>query len=330
MAQPLTTLEIFDKYAYTTITEMLRQKIDLWNSATRGAFMLQAGANQGDYSFAARYKDLGDLVVRRDPKSEDTVSALNLEHLKDVSVKVGGMAKPVRIDPGDWQWIQRSPEEAAVVIGQQLAPKMLSDMLNTGISSLYAAMSNDTDTIAYDGSAAGLSLSSLIAGKRLFGDQADDIKVWVTHSQPAFDFLLANATNTANLFEFGNFAVMNDGMGTIIIKTDSDSLVTEDGVESDVDEYHVLGLTPGALMVEQNNDFLSNVETKNGYQNIQRTLQHQWSYNLGIKSYAWDVSSGGPAPTNATLASSANWNRLATSYKDLPGVIVNCRLAADV
>lgn len=330
MAQPLTTLEIFDKYAYTTITEMLRQKIDLWNSATMGAFMLQAGANQGDYGFAARYKDLAGLVVRRDPKSEAALEELNLEHLKDVSVKVGAGTKPVRIDPGDWQWIQRSPEEAGVVIGQQLSKKMLADMLNTGIGSLYAAMSNDVDLIGYDGSAAGLSVDALISGKRLFGDAADDIKVWVTHSQPAFDYWASNATNTSNLFEFGNFSVLNDGMGTIIIKTDSDSLVTEDGVTTNIDEYHILGLTSGALMVEQNNDFLSNEETKNGYANIRRTLQHQWSYNVGIKNYAWNTSSGGASPTDAALMTTANWTRLATDIKDLPGVIVNCRLAADV
>ena len=330
MTQPLTYLEIFNRYAYTTITELLRQKIDIWNGASQNAIVLQAGQNEGDYSFAARYKKLSGLVVRRDPKAEDALTALNLEHLKDVSVKVGAGTLPVRIDPGDWAWIQRSPEEAAVVIGQQLAGDMMADMLNTGIAALYSAMMNDSTDIEYDGSAAALSLGALVGGARLFGDQADQIKVWVTHSQPLFDLLASNLTNSSNLFQFGNVNILQDGFGRLFIQTDSPALVTEDGVESDVDEYHVLGLTPGALMIEQNNDFDTNVETKNGYANIQRTIQHQWSYNVGCKNYAWNVSSGGPAPTNATLQTSANWTSLASDVKDLPGVIVNCRLAADV
>ena len=73
-------------------------------------------------------------------------------------------------------------------------------------------------------------------------------------------------------------------------------------------------------MVEQNNDFTANVDTLNGDENIIRTYQSEWSYNVGVQGFAWDKSNGGPSPTDAAIGSASNWDRYSTSHKDLAGV----------
>jgi len=86
--------------------------------------------------------------------------------------------------------------------------------------------------------------------------------------------------------------------------------------------YNTLGLVPGGIVVDQNNDFTDNLQTSNGDENIQRTYQAEWSYNLGIKGFTWDKTNGGHAPNDAALATSTNWDKIATSTKDLAGVLV--------
>jgi hypothetical protein len=65
------------------------------------------------------------------------------------------------------------------------------------------------------------------------------------------------------------------------------------------------------------------VEITNGNENISRTWQAQWSFNLGLKGFAWDKTNGGKSPTTAALTTGTNWDKFATSNKDLPGVLVN-------
>ena len=87
-------------------------------------------------------------------------------------------------------------------------------------------------------------------------------------------------------------------------------------------KYVALGLVAGAAIVERNDDFMQNIETSNGGENIRRNYQAEWSYNLGLKGFTWDKANGGKAPNNAALALGTNWDKNVTSNKDLPGVVV--------
>ena len=86
-------------------------------------------------------------------------------------------------------------------------------------------------------------------------------------------------------------------------------------------------MTPGALVIGVNNDFDANEETKNGDENLVRTYQAEWSYNIGVKGFAWDKATGGKSPNDAALFTSANWNRIMTDKKDLAGVLLRARAA---
>lgn len=317
----LDDFEVYNDFTYTTATEVLRQQIDLFNAATGGAILLEAANNAGDYTDESMYAKIDGLVRRRNAYANTAVSEKEMEMLLDTSVKVAAGTPPVRIDPHWWDWINRSQEEAGIIYGRQLAVDMFADMLNTAIMAIVAAMLNDTE-IQHDGSSATADYNDLLTGTSKFGDRSNDIRIWIAHSKVMFDIWGDNLANASQLFVFGNVAVRTDPFGRPIVLTDSPSLVN---TTPDPDNYYTLGLTPGAVRVEQNDDFLQNIETSNGFENIRRTIQSQWTYNLSVKGYAWDKTSGGHSPNDAAIASSASWDRFVTSHKDLPGTLVITR-----
>lgn len=317
----LSDLAVFSEYAYSTMTEMQDQQIGLFNAATRGGLVLQSGSHQGDYSDEAMWAKISGLVRRRNAYGSGAVAEKVLEHLTETSVKVAAGTPPVRIDPGMMKWIQRSPEEAGVVVGKQMAEDSIADMLNTAVL-VYAAAIGQVSNVVYDHSATGtMSLIALNKGAAKFGDRAGAIVAWVMHSKSAFDIYGEALTNATRLFVFGNVRVIEDGFGRPLVVTDSPNLITA----GTPDTYAALGLTPGAVLVSQNGDFTDNVETKNGDENIIRTYQAEWSYNVGIQGFAWDKTNGGKSPTNAALGTATNWDRYATSDKDLAGVLVKAQ-----
>jgi hypothetical protein len=315
----LSDLAVFSEYVYSSLSEVVSQQVQLFNAASGGAIVLRQAANQGDYSDIALWAKVSGLVRRRDAYGSGSQAAKELEHLIDTMVKVAAGTPPVNIPPSMFTWIQRNQEEGGAVIGQQLAGDMIADMLNTAIMAYVAALTGETDVI-YDYSATGTAkLVALNSGAAKFGDRANDLRCWVMHSKSMFDMFGAALANTEALFNFGTVNVRQDGFGRPFVVTDSSALVN---TAPTPDVYRSLGLVTGGIIVEQNNDFDDNIETANGDENIQRTYQAEWTYNLGIKGYSWDKTSGGKSPNDAALATANNWDRYATSHKDTAGIMV--------
>jgi len=322
----LSDLAVYSEYAYDSFTEVLRQQINLFNSATSGAITLQGAAHQGDYSDTAFFaKVSGGLVRRRNAYGSGAVSEKVMKHLIDTSVKVAAGTPPIRLDPGQFRWIQQNPEVAGAAMGQQLAVDTMADMLNVGLGSVYSALAQ-VPGVVFDATSltapANLpSWDNLNNGQAKFGDASSQIAVWLMHSTPMHKLYAKNLANSERLFTYGNINVIRDPFGKLLVMTDSQNLVSV-GAGATPSVYHTLGLVPGAVMIGQNNDFDAAEETKTGDENITRTYQAEWSYNVGIKGFAWDKANGGASPTDAALFTSTNWDRYATSDKDVAGVIV--------
>lgn len=320
----LSDLAVYSEYAYSAMTEVLRQKIDLFNAATGGVLILRGAAHQGDFSDEAFFaKVTGGLVRRRNAYGSGSVSEKVLKHIVDTSVKVAAGTPPVRLDPGQFRWIQQNPQVAGAAMGQQLAVDTLADMLNTALGSAYAAMSQ-VSAIVYDATANSNAADKLPTwnnlnnGQAKFGDASSQIAAWIMHSTPMHKLWGNNLTNAERLFSFANVNVMRDPFGKLLVMTDSPQLYAA----GSPNKYHIMGLVPGAVYIGQNNDFDAMEEGKTGDENLIRVYQAEWSYNAGIKGFAWDKANGGKSPTDAALFTSTNWDRYATSEKDLAGVIV--------
>jgi hypothetical protein len=323
----LSDLAVYSEYAYSTMTELVAQEVEKFNAASQGTIILSAAANQGDFSDIAKWKKISGLVRRRNAYGSGAVSAKEMLNIVDTMVKVAAGTPPVNINPSQFLWIQKNPEEAGVVLGEQLAGDLLADMLNTAILAGYAAMVQ-TSAILYNATSDTpdtLTASAMVKAAAKLGDRSQDIAAWVTHSLPYHNFVSNNLAMTNNaLFTYGTVAVRTDVQGRPIIISDSTALID---TTPNPDTYHVLGLVPGAIIVEQNNDYIANESTVNGDENIKRTWQAEWSYNVGIKGYAWDKTNGGKSPTDAALGTSTNWDKYATSDKDGPGVILKVDFA---
>ena len=323
MPQSISDLKVFNEYTYSSMTETLRQQIELFNEATRGCITLRSAAHQGDYSELAFFKKISGLVRRRNAYadgSESDIASKKLEHLLDVSVKVAAGTPPVAIPPSQYKWIQMNPEVAGAAMGQQLAIDAMADMLNSALLAggvalgAQAAVVNDvsgasTTTATFEG---------LRAAAAKFGDRQSDVTCWVLHSHVMNSLWSEALANSQRLFTYGTISVLSDPFGRVFVMTDSPSLYYTDG---DV-HYRTLGLVPGALYVGQNNDYTDNWETSNGKENIQRTYQAEWTYNLGVKGFTWDKANGGASPTDVELGTATNWDKLVTDNKDLAGVLL--------
>lgn len=318
MAGPLSELQVFSEYAYSTFSESLSYQVNLFNQATRGGIILRGAAHQGDFSDTAIWAKIQGLVRRRDAYGEGAVAEKVLQQLLDTSVKVAAGTPPVRIDPGMLRWIQKSPEEAGAVVGSQLAVDTLADMLGVGLRAFIAAVGAVAD-VTHDATAGTASLMALLEGSGKFGDRSDDILCWVMHSKSLLDIHKGSLTNKETLFQFGNVKVMSDGFGRPFVVTDAPALID---TTPDPDQYRVCGLAGAAILIDQNNDYDDNIQKINGDENIKRTFQAEWSYNVGLKGFRWDKATGGKSPDDTELATAGNWDKYVTSFKDLAGVLV--------
>lgn len=314
----LSDLAVYSEYTYTAFTETLAQQVDLFNAASGGCIILRSAANTGDYSDKAFWAKIQGLVRRRNAYGSGAVAEKNLEHLIDTMVKVAAGTPPVRIDPGMLNWIQQNEEVAGAVYGQQLAKDTLADMLNTALLIYVAALTGEAD-VYEDVSATNTDFQTLLKASSKFGDASANIAGWAMHSKSMFDIFGTALTNTNQLFMFGSVNVKQDGFGRPFIVTDSPSLIN---IVPDPDKHYIAGMVQGAVAVEMNGDFIQNVETKNGDENIVRTIQSEWSYNVGVKGYSWDKATGGKSPNDAALGTANNWDRNVSSVKDTAGVLL--------
>ena len=330
MTAPFNNLQVFTPYVYRSYTEVLRQQLDLFNEATNDCITLVNQDNAGDYREEASWKRLTSIVRRRNAYDNSDVAEVNMEHILDRSVKVAAGIKPVRLLPHEMQWIGQDPKGRAAALAQQVAIATMSDFLNTGIQAGIAAM-GQIDALKVTDAAAATdtwNASNFNDAARLFGDRSTEISCWVMHSKVAHDFWGHNIDNANRLFSYGTINVRTDPFDRPIIITDSDALVQTVAANGGVPQhkrYTTLGLTPQSIVIQRNSDFLDNLQTINGKENITTTYQAQWSFNMGIKGFAWDKTNGGHSPTTAALGTATNWDRYLTDNKDMPGVLAITR-----
>ena len=323
----LSDLAVYSEYAYSAKTEVLRQQIDLFNAASGGCIALSTAQNSGDFSETAFWQKISGLVKRRNAYGSGAISTKVMKHIKDRSVKVAAGTAQIQLDPGQFKWIQRSPKEAGAALGIQLAKDTMADMLNIALGCTVSAIGQIgalTKDVTSSSAAADklLTFGNLNRAQSLFGDRSNEIGAWVTHSKPLFDLYGANLANSERLFTYESVNVIRDPFGKLIVVTDSDKLYTTVTGTPDVTTYHVLGLTPAVIVLEENNDFDAVFEDKTGDENLQRFYQAEWSYQLGIKGFAWDIGNGGKSPNDTALLLSTNWDKYATDNKDMAGVLL--------
>ena len=313
----LTNMKVFNQYLMDATAETLGQQIQKFNQASNGAIVLTSMAFEGDFFQRSFYAALHTAQRRVDRyAAQSTAAATALSQLQENSVKVAGGFGPIVFEPGQMTWIQKNEAEAIAVISAQLAEAIVADQLNSGIAAAVAAISNVAGATNDVSATAGISYAALNTAHALFGDSSMALVAQVMNGATYHKLIGANLTNTPQLFQAQNVLVV-DILGKAVVVTDAPALY-EAGTPN---KQKVLSLASGGITVMDGSDVITNIDTRNGQTRIETTMQADYTFGLGLKGYAWDTASGGKSPTDAELATGANWDKVVGDIKHTAGVI---------
>ena len=313
----LTNMKVFNQYLMDATAETLGQQIQKFNQASSGAIVLTSMAFEGDFFQRSFYAALHTAQRRVDRyAAQSSAAATALSQLQENSVKVAGGFGPIVFEPGQMTWIQKNEAEAIAVISGQLAEAIVADQLNSGIAAGVAAISNVAGATNDVSATAGISYAALNTAHALFGDSSMALVAQVMNGATYHKLIGANLANTPHLFQAQNVLVV-DILGKAVVVTDAPALY-EAGTPN---KQKVLSLASGGITVMDGSDVITNIDTRNGQTRIETTMQADYTFGLGLKGYAWDTASGGKSPTDAELATGANWDKVVGDIKHTAGVI---------
>lgn len=313
----LSNMQVFNDYIMPATIELVGQKIDLFNTASAGTIMLSTEGMTGDFMRESFFQTLASAQRRVDRYGTNSAAtATNLAELQASKVKVAGGFGPVVYEPGQMTWLQRPTQQGVQKAAEAFADVLLQDQLNTAIACLVAAIENQAAATNDVSASAGVTYTALNGAHAKFGDSSSSIRANVMTGATYHKLIGDNLDNQDQLFEAGNVTVTNI-LGKAHIVTDAPALY-ESGTPN---LAKVLGLVPGAAMIENASDIITNVETTNGKERIETSFQVDYTFSVGLKGYSWDESNGGKSPTDAELATGTNWDKVATDIKHTAGVI---------
>lgn len=315
--------KIYDEQFQSGMWERLTQILSVFNAASNGTIVMLSEAQKGEYEKRAFFKGISGLVARRDPTATTSVTAKKLEQGEVVAVKVDRRIGPVQYTLDSIRKAGMSDEEVSFILGEMTAEYKMQDMLNTAVLAAEAALGGESGII-YDATGETtktMTPSHLLNGLAKFGDQAERIRSWASHSKPYWD--LAQNQAEGNVTNIADRTIYNATVGTInrpVVISDIPALKTANS--SAADTYHTMGLVADALIAKETEQGPMVTELKTGSENLYYEFQGEYSFNLEIKGFAWNTSVGGASPIDSALGSAANWTKIAANDKDLAGVMV--------
>lgn len=319
----LSQMEVFNKYFMPATIETLAQLVDKFNAASNGTIILTTEGFEGDFMMTSFFKNLASARRRVDRYgANNAVSPVDLSQDKFVEVKIAGGFGPVRFEPSQMTWLQKPTAEGVEVASRSFAELLLQDQLNTAIAGLVAAISNQGTATTVDVSATKkVDYLTINESHALFGDHSSQIAAQVMDGIQYHNFIALNLANSNTLFQAGNVRVV-DILGRQSIVTDAPALFTAATTEPVAPaKRRVLSLTSGAAIVRDPRNLVTNIETSNGKERIETTLQIDYDFSLGIKGYAWDTANGGKSPTDAEIGTGSNWDLKVADTKHSAGTM---------
>lgn len=313
----LSNMKVFNEYLKQTTIETLQQDVEKFNAASAGSIRLTTQGIDGDFLQESFWAGLHSAQRRVDRYAANGAqSSTPLAQKQYDAVKIAGGFGPIIWEPAQLSWVQKNPEEALEVISRNLSESIMSDQLNTAIAALVAAIGNQPTAVNDVSATAGITYVAINNAHALFGDASQRLVAQVMTGAMYHKLMGQNLANAERLFQFSGVQVV-DILGKAVIITDAAALF-ESGTP---DKQKVLSLADGAAMVMDGSDLITNIETTNGNQRIETTMQSDYSFGLGLKGYTWDVTNGGKSPTDAELATGSNWDLVANSIKASAGVM---------
>ncbi|MHA6235248.1 major capsid protein [Pseudomonas fluorescens group sp. PF-69] len=312
----LSQMQVFNQYIMPATLETLDQMTAAFNAASNGAIIISAEGFTGDFLQESFFQTLAAAQRRVDRYAANGAAPItDLTELKNSSVKIAGGFGPIRYEPAQMSWLQRPTVQGIEVASRAFAEILLKDELNTAIAALVAAITAQSAAVNDVSATAGITQSGLNNAHAKFGDASQSLVAQVMQGTTWHKLVGQAIANSTNLFVAGNVRVV-DILGKVTVVTDAPALMQAGTPNKEI----ILSLVSGAALVHDNRDQVSNVDTSNGKERIETTIQVDYSFGLGLKGYTWDQTNGGKSPTDAEIATGTNWDKTATSIKHTAGV----------
>lgn len=315
--------KVYQEYMKTRAAETLQQNADVFNAATNGAIVMRTVEKPGDYEYESFFKDIPNLVTRRDVTTNASATKLSMLQDEFIRVKLNRKIGPVDQNRDSFRklFARYSEAEFADILGGQISVAQQLDMVNSVLLAARAALVNVPTLLSTVSSNGTLGTTSLVDGLAKFGDAANRIVCWVMHSKPYYD--LVKQQIVANIDGVSNFVVAQATPITLnrpVLVTDSDSLKAGSPLD-----YYTLGLTASGALCEvtETQDIL--IDDVSGGENILTRMQGEFAYNIGLKGFKYDVANGGQNPNATAVGTGTNWDKAASYDKALAGIVIKSR-----
>jgi hypothetical protein len=323
-------MKVFNEFYMPLIIEEYAQMTEVFNASSGGAFNLLSETHVGDFLKNSFYDNLG--ATRRVDRyaANGAQASTAITQSEDVAVKVAGGFGPFLWEPSQLTWLKKPDGEAGQVVAQSYASALLIDQINTSIAALVAGIGNvaglTNDVSATAGAAGGIAYGTIVSTNGLLGDRSQSVNAYVMNGVCENNLRVLNHQNGESLFNGlgpnGSVNVVAGVLDKPIIVTDAPALTVS------TTDYHVLGLKQGACEVMHDpSTVITNIESTNGKERIETTMQTDYDFSLKLKGFAWDETNGGKSPDDTDLATGSNWD-LNTDAKLAAGVLTTVNQTA--
>ena len=308
-------LVIYNDLAQTAYLERIQDVIDVFNGQSSGALVLRSEVIEGDLRKRAFYK-VGGAIAHRNVASSATVNPSKISADEMVGVKCPWKYGPYASTEEAFKRRARNPEEFSMIVGQDMADASLEGWLSYAVAAVEAGIRSNAAMVA-TGSLATDGKKVLTKGMRKFGDRFNRIGIWVMDSELYLDIVDQAIDN--KVFEEAGVVIYGGSPGTM-----GKPVLVTDQAASGV----ILGLQPGAVVVTESQAPGIRSYNIDNQENLAIGFRGEGTFNLDVLGYSWDSEAGGVNPNLASVGSSANWTKYATSNKATAGVVIDLNAAS--
>lgn len=318
----LSDLVPYEQYFRTGYKEGLDYFVNIFGPNSNNTIQLEAEDTTGLKKNIAIWKSFGN-ISRRDITVDTAQDSHKIERAEHTAFKTFWKFEPVEFQLTAFKTSDNmTPEEVMMMIGEELAKNKLVYTITRAINIVSAAISSQTALVKdYAAEGKNFTVGRCVDATALFGDQANGLRALVMHSAVFFSLVKDQMVNYT--FDSGSGLMLYGGSpatyGKPVIVTDNPGLMYKDDAENQC--YKTLFLSEGAVTISDNGSTKAIAQTVAGFENIKQIFQAEgdmWNYAKGYQL----KSTVGNNPTDADLATPANWEKWVTSNKNTAGVLI--------
>jgi uncharacterized protein YjdB len=303
-----TDLIIYNDLAQTAFLERRQDNLDMFNTASNGAILIDNELIEGDFRKRAFYKVNGSIDPR-DVNSVKTVAGKKIGAGEAVGVKVPWKYGPYETTEEAFKRRGRNVSEFSEVIGIDVADATLEGFIKYAINSLIAAIGANADmTVSADIATDGKK--TLTKGLRKYGDKFNRVALFVMHSTTYFDIVDQAIDN--KLYEEAGVVVYGGQPGTL-----GKPVLVTDAAPVDA----ILGLVASAVKITESQAPGFRSFEINDQENFAIGYRAEGAVNVDLLGYSWDTSKGAN-PDLTKLGEGDNWKKHFDSNKSTAGVLI--------